>query len=99
MISSDGYYGIYKKSANGLRQLGLGGELYSDKIKQGATTNHIRFDCVGSTLTLYVDENMLDQQTDTSYKNGNVGLIAGTYTGPGTDILFDNFFVYQPSSK
>jgi hypothetical protein len=99
IISSDGYYGIYKKSADGGRQLGFGGEQYSDKILTGATTNHVRFDCVGSTLTLYVNGTQIDQETDTSYKDGNVGLIAGTYTETGTDILFDNFFVYKPAVK
>jgi hypothetical protein len=98
-ISSDGYYGIYKKTTEGGRQLGQGQEQFSDKILTGATTNHIRFDCVGSTLTLYVNGIQIDQQTDTTYKDGNTGLLAGTYTEIGTDILFDNFFVYKPSSQ
>ncbi len=96
VISSDGYYGIYKKTAQGGEQLGQGGEQFSDKILTGSATNHIRFDCVGSTLTLYVNGVQIDQQTDPAYKDGNVGLIAGTYTETGTDILFDNFFVYKP---
>ncbi len=99
LISSDGYYGIYKKTADGAFELGFGGEQFSDKIPTGAVTNHIRFDCIGSTLTLYVNGQQLDQRTDTSYKEGNVGLIAGTYTEIGVDILFDNFFVYKPQSQ
>jgi hypothetical protein len=99
VISSDGYYGIYKKTAEGGRQLGTGGEQFSDKILTGAATNHIRFDCVGSTLTLYANGVQIDQQTDTSYKDGNVGLLAGTYTETGVDILFDNFFVYKAVSE
>jgi hypothetical protein len=98
VIASDGYYAIYKKTAEGGEQLGMGGEQYSDKIKTGADMNHIRFDCVGSTLSLYVNGNLIDQQTDSSYKAGNVGLIAGTYTQSGVDILFDNFIVYQPTT-
>jgi hypothetical protein len=96
VISSDGYYGIYKKTAQGGTQLGQGGEQFSNKILTGAATNHIRFDCVGTTLTLYVNGIKLDQRTDQTYTKGNVGLIAGTYTEAGTDILFDNFFVYKP---
>jgi hypothetical protein len=96
VISSDGYYVIYKKTTEGSEQLAMGGEQFSDKILTGAATNHVRFDCVGSTLTLYVNGTQIDQQTDSSYKDGNVGLIAGTYTEKGTDILFDNFFVYKP---
>ncbi len=99
LISSDGYYGIYKKTADGAFELGFGGEQFSDKIPTGAVTNHIQFDCIGSTLTLYVNGQQLDQRTDTSYKEGNVGLIAGTYTEIGVDILFDNFFVYKPQSQ
>ena len=68
----------------------------SDLIAQGAATNQIRFDCVGSTLTLYINGTQVDQQFDEDYVAGNVGLIAGTYDEAGTDILFDNFVVYQP---
>jgi hypothetical protein len=96
VISSDGYFGIYKKTAEGGKQLGQGGEQFSDKILTGSATNHVRFDCVGSTLTLYANGTLIDEQTDSSYKDGNVGLIAGTYTETGTDILFDNFYVYKP---
>lgn len=96
IISSDGYYGIYKKTAEGGKQLGLGKQLSSDKILTGAATNHLRFDCIGNTLTLYVNDTQVDQRTDSTYTSGNVGLIAGTYSEPGTDILFDNLFVYKP---
>jgi hypothetical protein len=99
VISSDGYYGIYKKQADGGHQLGQGSELNSDKILTGAVTNNIRFDCVGSTLSLYANGILLEQETDSSYKSGNVGLIAGTYTETGVDILFDNYFVYKPSTS
>jgi hypothetical protein len=68
----------------------------SDAINQGAATNHIRADCVGSTLTLYANGTQIDQQTDTDFSTGDVGLLAGTYTQTGTDILFDNFVVMKP---
>ncbi len=96
MISSDGFYGIFKKTAEGGKELGQGGEQYSDKILKGAATNHIRFDCVGNTLTLYVNGTQIDQRTDSAYTTGNIGFIAGTFQAPGTDILFDNLVVYQP---
>ena len=96
VISSDGYYGILKMTSNGGMPIGNDQMLQSDKINQGSSTNHIRFDCVGSTLTLYVNGNQIDQQTDTEYANGNIGLIAGTFATAGTDILFDNIIVYKP---
>lgn len=96
VISSDGYYSIMKMTTDGGNPIGKDSMLESDKITLGEATNHIRFDCVGSTLTLYVNGTQIDQQTDTDYTTGNVGLIAGTFTTSGTDILFDNYFVYKP---
>ncbi|OGO29952.1 MAG: hypothetical protein A2136_04610 [Chloroflexi bacterium RBG_16_54_11] len=96
VISSDGYYGIMKMTSDGGNILGSENLLQSDKITQGAATNHIRFDCVGSTLTLYVNGSQVDQQTDADYTAGNVGLIAGTFDTAGADILFDNLAVNRP---
>ena len=96
VISSDGFYGIYKVTSDGGDSLGNDSMLESDAILQGGVTNHLRFDCVGTTLSLYVNDTLVDQQTDSSYTTGNIGLMAGTYQASGTDILFDNFFVYNP---
>jgi hypothetical protein len=96
IVSSDGYYSIMKMNSDNGVFLGRNSMLESDKINRGTTTNHIRFDCVGSTLTLYVNGFQIDQQTDTDYTTGNVGLIGGTLGIGGTDILFDNFYVYKP---
>jgi hypothetical protein len=96
IISSDGYYGITKVTSASSDTLGRDELGYSDSINQGFSTNHIRFDCIEDVLTLYVNGNQIDQQTDTEYTSGNVGLLAGAYDIPGTDILFDNFFVFQP---
>jgi hypothetical protein len=96
VISSDGYYGIMKMTANGGSPIGSENLLESDKIIQGRATNHIRFDCTGSTLTLSVNGTQIDQKTDTELTIGNVGLLAGTFDTAGTDILFDNFIVYKP---
>ena len=95
-ISSDGYYGILKMSDGKYSVIGRENLIPSDLINLGTATNHLRFDCVGSTLTLYINGTQVDQQMDTEYTSGNIGLIAGTYDEAGTDILFDNFYVYQP---
>jgi hypothetical protein len=81
---------------DGETPIGRDNMLESSEILQGLATNHIRFDCVGSTLTLYVNGYQLDQQTDAEYTTGNVGLIAGTFSTVGADILFDNFSVFKP---
>jgi hypothetical protein len=96
IISSDRYYAIMKMTSNAGNPIGHDSMLQSDKISQGAATNRIRFDCIGSTLTLYVNGTQVDQQTDSEYTSGNVGLVAGTFGTAGADILFDNFYVYKP---
>jgi hypothetical protein len=85
-----------KMTGNGGNPIENESMLESDKIIQGSAKNHIRFDCVGSTLTLYVNSTQIAQQTDTEYTEGNVGLLAGTFDTVGTDILFDNFVVFKP---
>jgi len=96
VISSDGYYAIMKMTSSGGAPIGKDNMAESDQVTKGAATNHVRFDCVGSILSLYVNGTQVDQQTDTEYTAGNVGLVAGTFSEVGTDILFDNFFVYKP---
>jgi hypothetical protein len=65
-------------------------------IKQGAASNHIRADCIGNSLTLYVNDVQVATVNDISFSEGDVGLMAGAYDVPGVDILFDNFVVYKP---
>ena len=59
------------------------------------TIYHLRGDCVGHTLTLYMDDLALLQVTDSSYASGSIGL--GASTGPsgdtGTDVLFSDYTV------
>jgi hypothetical protein len=68
----------------------------SEAIQQGAATNTIRADCVGSSLSLYVNGEKLDEVQDTEFGSGDVGLMAGSFDTPGTDIHFDNFNVTKP---
>lgn len=97
LITSDGYYGIFKVKDGDANLLGGSDSMgTSSKIKSGSETNHIRADCVGDTLTLYVNGQELDSQQDSDFATGDVGLIAGTYTEAGTDIWFDNFTVLEP---
>ena len=96
IISSDGYYGIGKIKGQEYALIGMPALERSDAIQQGSALNHIRADCIGETLTLYVNGEKLHQVQDTEFASGDVGLIAGTYDTPGTDVRFDNFVVYKP---
>jgi hypothetical protein len=96
IISSDGYYGIGKIKGETYQLIGMDSLRPSDAIHLGSEFNHIRADCVGSTLALYVNGKKLTEVQDAEFATGDVGLIAGTYQSPGTDVRFDNFIVYQP---
>jgi len=96
MVSSDGYYGIGKSSEQGKRLIDLEAMQPSELIRQGDALNHLQADCVGDTLTLYVNGQLLARVQDGEFASGDVGLIAGAYGTPGTDIHFDNFSVLKP---
>ena len=68
----------------------------SKAIEAGSAINHLRAECVGETLTLYVNGQLVAQVRDLDFPVGDVGLFAGTYGAPGTDIRFDNFVVREP---
>jgi hypothetical protein len=96
IISSDGYYGIGKISGQDYHLIGMDALQPSNAILKGSALNHLRADCIGDTLALYVNGQKLGEVRDADFASGDVGLIAGTYDQPGSDIRFDNFIVYQP---
>jgi hypothetical protein len=96
VTSSDGYYGI-GKFLDG-EQLLIGDEMMqpSEEINRGNATNNLRADCVGNKLSIHVNGVLLAEYQDDSFTSGDVGLLAGSFDNPGTDIHFDNFVVRKP---
>jgi hypothetical protein len=95
-FTSDGYYAIGKFIGGQITQLGQSEMQYNENIRKGVTVNHLRGDCIGDTLTLYVNGFQIAQVQDATLTSGDVGLMAGTFAQPGVDIIFDNFVVLQP---
>jgi len=96
MVSSDGYYTIGKYIDGNVIQLGQREMQPDESIHTGLAVNHLRGDCVGNTLTFYVNGKLVAQAQDADFAEGDVGLLAGTFTEPGVDVIFDNFLVSQP---
>ena len=97
MISSDGYYGI-RRALSGydtITFIGSTGMQQSDVINMNGH-NQLRADCIGSTLSLYANGELLMQVEDNALAYGDVGLIAGTFGAESTEILFKNLVVYLP---
>jgi hypothetical protein len=96
-ISSDGYAGIAMYKDNTMSILSGSNFEPSSAIKQGAATNHLRADCVGTTLTLYVGGTQVSTVTDSTFTTGgDAGLMARANGTAGVDILFSNFVVSKP---
>jgi hypothetical protein len=93
--SPDGSYSIQKYDADGNSEALAEGSL--DPATMDATEPvHLRGDCIGQTLTLYINGKPLLRATDSSYTKGGVGLIArtGPSGDPGSDVLFSNYSAF-----
>ena len=95
MISNDGYY-VIGKFIGGLTLLLGQTEMQASEAIQAGTMNHLRADCVGNKLTFYINFTEVASATDTDFPSGDVGVVAGSFSEPGVDVLFDNFVVIQP---
>jgi hypothetical protein len=96
LVSSDGYYGIARLKDNQYGLIGIDQLQYSSKIQHDAITHQLRGDCIGESLKLYLDGDLLMDARDGDFTTGDVGVLAGAYSTSGVDILFDNFIVTQP---
>ena len=97
VISHDGYFGIFKMVDGAIQLATENGNLeYSDAIRQGGVVNHISATCDGEVLSLTVNDVLLSQIQDSSFSEGQIGMIASAYEEPGVKVLFDNLEVYWP---
>ena len=95
VISNDGYYAI-GKFIGGLTLLLGHSEMQASEAIQAGNMNHMRADCIGDRLTFYINFTEVASAKDTDFPRGDVGLVAGSFTDSGVDVLFDNFVVLQP---
>ncbi len=95
-LSSDGYSGIGKMKEGKLSLLGSDKMKPNESIRQGVKLNHLKAECKGSSLTFYINGIKAHTAEDKDFQDGDVGLMAGTLSKPGTDLYFDNFTVKQP---
>ncbi len=95
IISNDGFYAIGKFI--GAQTLLLGQEqMQASDLILPSSMNHLRADCIGNTLTFYINFNQVASVQDSDFSTGDAGVLAGAFTQPGVDVLFQNFVVIQP---
>ena len=95
-IASDGYYVFGAVKGGALTYLDSDSMIETGLVYAGSETNHLRLDCNGNTLTLYINGTLAGTASDSDYSSGDVGLVAGSYDTAGVDIAFDNFVVSKP---
>jgi hypothetical protein len=96
IISSDGYYAIGMAQGGDTSLLGQDMMAFNPAILQDDGSNHLRFDCIDTTLTGYVNGQMVAVTGDGSFTSGYTGVIAGSFDQGGVVVSFDNFIVYKP---
>jgi hypothetical protein len=97
LVTHDGYYGIFKLVNGQMVMTNENKNLdFSEVIRQGGVVNHIQVECNGEILKLIVNDTLLAEIQDSSFTEGQIGLIAGAYDNAGVKVLFDNLKVTQP---
>ncbi|MFN2281046.1 MAG: family 16 glycoside hydrolase [Anaerolineales bacterium] len=96
IISSDGYYGIGIVQDGEQRLLEPPQMYQSDSVIPGDAANHLQAICHGSRLTLYVNGDLVAEAIDSTFTEGDIGLIVGSFDEPGVDIWFDNLMIRNP---
>lgn len=94
LIGNDGIYAIYERLAEEDWFLIAGGDAGS--LTLNSDWNHLQLDCIGSTISLYVNGELVAEGTDNTLTSGEAGVYTGTLNESGVEILFDNFAVYLP---
>jgi hypothetical protein len=103
-IGNDGWYGIGRVNGDEYTSLTEpdGDRTTTDasyaitKAQAEEESYRLRADCIGDTLSLYVDGEKVAEVQDDALRSGGVGLTAYNYDAPRTEILFDNIVVSKP---
>lgn len=96
-ITGDGMYLLERRDPDGAWFRFTDGWHDTAAINQGlGSPNILKVVADGSKIAIYVNDTLLEEVTDDSYSAGNIALDAGTFDGAGTQVSFDNLFVYPP---
>ncbi|WP_420642756.1 family 16 glycoside hydrolase [Candidatus Leptofilum sp.] len=66
-------------------------------INQGlGSSNQLRVEALGTNISLFVNDELVHQFSDTAYSSGTIALDAGTFVQPQAQVAFDNVVVRRP---
>lgn len=96
-ITGDGMYLLERHDANGSRVLFVDDWRDTVAINRGLNTvNVLKVVADGSQIAVFVNDVLLEEVVDEGYGEGNIALDVGTFDGAGTQVSFDNLFIYSP---
>lgn len=78
------------------RYVELGRAQNHPAIQRGNATNRVRFDCVGTQLTLYVNGTPITTAQDGAFGGGQQGFLVFSFEQGGLDLHIRNFIAYRP---
>jgi hypothetical protein len=89
-VSPDGYYAFNKSKIVGDDEILKDGT--SDIISANAQSMRLGLDCKNGSMALYVNGQLIDSVSDSTYTSGTFGLFgASDDEQNGTSVVFDNF--------
>lgn len=96
-LTGDGKYMFERRNGDGSWTRFVRDWTESPAIEQGYNaTNRIRIEALGPTMTIFVNDTLVQQVTDDGYASGQIALDAGTFGFPEMQASFDNVVVTQP---
>lgn len=96
-ITGDGMYILERHDSNNATVRFTEDWRGSQAINRGhGATNILRIETDGPRIAIYVNDTLLEEVSDDSFRSGNIALSVGTFDGAGTQAAFDNLYVYPP---
>jgi len=92
LISSDGYFGIIKKTLGDMELINSEMMQYSEYINKGDVENHLSAICDGESLEFFVNNVELASIKDGDLTFGGNGIMIGSFSEPNDLVVsFDEF--------
>ncbi len=96
-ITTDGFYGFGENRDNKLTILESGPLPELDPPIDPKGENHVRADCRGDALTLYINGEPIDRTTVQAWNIGYTGMMIGTRPEDNRlTVYYDNLVIYSP---
>ncbi len=94
LISDDGLYAIFRNDHN--ERIPMVNWKASEDVLTGTQLNVIEARCDGESLALRINGKTVEELTDASYRNGDVGLVVLPGSTGNAQVQFDNLVLTEP---